>query len=269
MTISASGSTVGAPYGKLALLASPTPKAQDAAQALAASRDWVPLEEADAVIVLGGDGFMLQVLHQMLDLDRVIPAYGLNLGTVGFLMNKQKSSRSLEERLSRARPVAISPLRMDAVTNSGETQSYYAINEVSLLRETRQTAKLEVTVNGKVRIPELSCDGVLVATPAGSTAYNLSANGPILPLGGNILALTPISPFRPRRWRGAILPDTAHIVVRALESVKRPVLVVADQQEIRDVSEVHIRAWRDHQLTLLFDRGRSLDERIFDEQFLA
>jgi hypothetical protein len=139
---------------------------------------------------------MLQVLHQMLDLDRVMPAYGLNLGTVGFLMNKQKSSRSLEERLSRARPVAISPLRMDAVTNAGETQSYYAINEVSLLRETRQTAKLEVTVNGKVRIPELSCDGVLVATPAGSTAYNLSANGPILPLGA-------ISSRSPRSARSA------------------------------------------------------------------
>jgi NAD+ kinase len=149
---------------------------------------------------------MLQVLHQMLDLDRVVPAYGLNLGTVGFLMNKQKSSRSLEERLSRARPVAISPLRMDAVTNAGETQSYYAINEVSLLRETRQTAKLEVTVNGKVRIPELSCDGVLVATPAGSTAYNLSANGPILPLGGNILALTQSARSAPAAGAGRSCP---------------------------------------------------------------
>lgn len=254
---------------RLALLASPTERAQEAASALRASHSWVPFAEADAVVVLGGDGYMLQVLHHMLDIDRVVPAYGLNLGTVGFLMNRQKSSRTLEERLLRARPVAISPLRMEVETNAGETRSFYAINEVSLLRETRQTAKLEVIVNGKTRIPELSCDGVLVATPAGSTAYNLSANGPILPLGANILALTPISPFRPRRWRGAILPDTAEIVFRALDSVKRPVSVVADQKEVRDVREVRVRAWPDHQLELLFDRGRSLDERIFAEQFMA
>ena len=267
--MAAIGSASGATYERLALLASPTERAQEAARIMASTHDWVPFDEAEAVVVLGGDGYMLQVLHQMLDTDRVVPAYGLNLGTVGFLMNRQKSSRALEERIARARPVAISPLRMDAVTASGETQSCYAINEVSLLRETRQTAKLEVVVNGKTRIPELSCDGVLIATPAGSTAYNLSANGPILPLGANILALTPISPFRPRRWRGAILPDTAEIVFRALESVKRPVLVVADQKEVRDVSEVRVRAWRDHQLTLLFDRGRSLDERIFAEQFMS
>jgi len=256
-------------YEALALLASPTPRAQEAATALKDALPWVPFAEADAVVVLGGDGYMLQVLHYMLDNDRVLPAYGLNLGTVGFLMNRQKSSRALDERIARARPVAISPLRMEAVTGDGVTESFYAINEVSLLRETRQTAKLEVVVNGKTRIPELSCDGVLVATPAGSTAYNLSANGPILPLGANILALTPISPFRPRRWRGAILPDTAEIVFRALETEKRPVSVVADQKEVRDVHEVRVHAWREHQLTLLFDRGRSLDERIFAEQFMA
>lgn len=254
---------------RLALLASPTDRAQDAEAALLASREWVPLEEAEAVVVIGGDGFMLQILHQMLDIDHIVPAFGLNLGTVGFLMNRYKSSRSIDERIAKARRIAVSPLRMTATTNTGEVASFCAINEVSLLRETRQTAKLEVSVNGKVRIPELSCDGVLVATPAGSTAYNLSANGPILPMGSNMLALTPISPFRPRRWRGAILPDNAEIVFRALESVKRPVLVVADQKELRDVSEVRVRAWPEHRLTLLFDRGQSLDERIFAEQFMV
>jgi NAD+ kinase len=184
-------------------------------------------------------------------------------------MNRLKSSRPLDERVARARSIAVSPLWMEATTNAGEVMTSWAINEVSLLRETRQTAKLEVTVNGKVRIPELSCDGVLVATPAGSTAYNLSANGPILPLGSNMLALTPISPFRPRRWRGAILPETAEIMFRARESIKRPVLVVADQKEVRDVREVRVRAWPEHQLTLLFDKGRSLDERIFAEQFMV
>jgi NAD+ kinase len=184
-------------------------------------------------------------------------------------MNRLKSSRSIDERVARARRIAVSPLWMEATTNTDEVLTSWAINEVSLLRETRQTAKLEVTVNGKVRIPELSCDGVLVATPAGSTAYNLSANGPILPLGSNMLALTPISPFRPRRWRGAILPETAEIMFRAREAVKRPVLVVADQKEVRDVREVRIRAWPEHRLTLLFDKGKSLDERIFAEQFMV
>ena len=256
-------------FTRLALLASPTDRAQEAEIALRDARAWVPFEEAEAVVVLGGDGFMLQTLHHMLDTDHVVPAFGLNLGTVGFLMNRYKSSRALEERIAKARRIAVSPLRMEAITNAGETSAFFAINEVSLLRETRQTAKLEVSVNGKVRLAELSCDGVLVATPAGSTAYNLSANGPILPLASNMLALTPISPFRPRRWRGAILPDSAEIVFRALESVKRPVLVVADQKEVRDVREVRVRAWADHQLTLLFDRGRGLDERIFAEQFMA
>ncbi len=258
-----------ADYPRLALLASPTDRAQDAEATLRASREWVPFEEADAVVALGGDGFMLQILHQMLESDRVIPAFGMNLGTVGFLMNRYKSSRAVAERIAKARKIAVSPLWMEARTNTGEEFTSWAINEVSLLRETRQTAKLEVTVNGKVRIPELSCDGVLVATPAGSTAYNLSANGPILPLGSNMLALTPISPFRPRRWRGAILPDTYDVTFRALESVKRPVLVVAEQREVDDVSEVRVRAWPEHQLTLLFDRGQSLEDRIFAEQFMA
>jgi len=231
------------------------------------THDWVEWSEAEALVVLGGDGYMLHVLHQMLDRGRVIPAFGINHGTVGFLMNKAKSSRSIAERVSKAKRIAVAPLKMTAITHSGEEYSYHAFNEVSLLRETRQTAKLEVLVNGKRRMAELACDGVIVATPAGSTAYNLSANGPILPLGCNLLALTPISPFRPRRWRGAILPDKSQVTFRVLEPDKRPVAVVADQKEVRDVAEVHISIARELQLTLLFDRSSSLDERIFAEQF--
>jgi NAD+ kinase len=256
-----------AAYHGLALLASPTERAQAAARELAGKGDWVPLEQADAVVVLGGDGFMLQTLHQMLDSGRVVPAYGLNLGTVGFLMNKRKSSRPLGERLARARRIEVAPLLTKATTHSGECHHLCAINEVSLLRETRQTAKLEVTVNDKVRIPELACDGVLVATPAGSTAYNLSANGPILPLGSAMLAVTPISPFRPRRWRGAILPDHSKVGLRVLEPEKRPVSAVADQKELREIAEVSVEVAVHHRLTLLFDRGHSLDERIVTEQF--
>lgn len=252
---------------RLALAASFGSRAQEAKAALAEAHPWVPAEEADVIVVLGGDGYMLHVLHRMLDLGRVIPAYGVNHGTVGFLMNKAKSSRALPERVARARQIAVTPLEMTAVTNGGEMQSFYAINEVSLLRETRQTAKLEVRVNDKVRMAELHCDGVLVATPAGSTAYNLSANGPILPLGSNMVALTPISPFRPRRWKGAILPDKAQVSFHVLEPEKRPVAAVADQKEVRDIREVRIAIAREKQLTLLFDSGSALDDRIFAEQF--
>ncbi len=252
---------------RLALVVSDSPLAQEAAAAIARTCDWVPPQEADALVVLGGDGFMLHVLHSMLDFGRVVPVFGINHGTVGFLMNKAKSSRTIAERVARAKPIAVAPLEMTATTNSGDQHTYYAINEVSLLRETRQTAKLEVRVNGKQRMAELACDGVLVATPAGSTAYNLSANGPIMPLGCNMLALTPISPFRPRRWRGAILPDSAQVCFRVLEPEKRPVAAVADQKEVRDINEVHIAVARQHQLTLLFDPGSSLEERIFTEQF--
>ena len=251
---------------RLAIRASRERQAQHALAELNAAHDWAPQEEADALIVLGGDGFMLHVLHQMLDRGHVLPAFGINHGTVGFLMNKAKSSRTIAERVAKAKRIAVAPLRMQARTNDGVTYSYFAINEVSMLRETHETAKLEVMVN-KRRIAELVCDGVIVATPAGSTAYNLSANGPILPLGSNLLALTPLSPFRPRRWRGAILPDKAHVSFRVLEPEKRPVAVVADQKEVRDISEVQISIAREHQLTLLFDRNSSLDERIFAEQF--
>ena len=252
---------------KLALVVSDTATAQEGAAAFLQAHDWVAADDADALVVLGGDGFLLEVLHGMLDTGAVKPVFGCNLGTVGFLLNKGKSSRVIGDRLARAREVAVVPLEMTAITQDGTRHTFYAINEVSLLRKTRQTAKLEVSVNGKVRMPELACDGVLVATPAGSTAYNLSANGPILPLGSGMLALTPISPFRPRRWKGAILPDSAEVKFRIREPGKRPVLAVADQKEVREVAEVEIKVARERQLTLLFDPGKSLEERIFAEQF--
>ena len=254
-------------YQKLALLASESPRAQQAYAELMKQRDWVELEDAEAVVVLGGDGFMLQALHMMLDSDRLVPAYGMNLGTVGFLMNRYRSGANIEKRINNAKAVAIDPIRMQAVTQTGASCDWCAINEVSLLRETRQTAKIEVTVDDKVRIDELVCDGVLVSTPAGSTAYNLSANGPILPLESGLLALTPISAFRPRRWGGAVLPARSRIKFRILEPAKRPVLAVADQKELRDIAEVSLEIASNSGLTLLFDPGHALDERIVAEQF--
>ena len=252
-----------------ALLASPTEPALAAAEELRRRYEWVPIDQADTVVALGGDGFMLQTLHAQLDRRApVVPVFGMNLGTVGFLMNEWRSI-DLEERLAASRPFKVTPLRMTARTVSGDEHVIPAINEVSFLRETRQTAKIEVSVNDKVRIEELVCDGVLVATPAGSTAYNLSASGPILPLDSHLLALTPISPFRPRRWPGALLPDRSVITLRALEADRRPVAAVADQKEVRDIAEVHLEIARDRELTLLFDPGHSLDERIVAEQFIA
>jgi NAD+ kinase len=253
---------------KRALLVSPTAAAEDAAKVLKERRDWVPLDEAEMVVALGGDGFMLQTLHHMLEGRRILPVFGMNLGTVGFLMNEWKA-KGLDQRIETAKLFTVSPLRMEAVTIEGETVTLPAINEVSLLRETRQTAKLEVTVNGRIVIPELVCDGVLVATPAGSTAYNLSAQGPILPLGSALLALTPISPFRPRRWRGAILPETAKIQFRVLDAVKRPVSAVADQREVRDVATISVSIDRSAPLKLLFDPEHALDDRIAMEQFIV
>ncbi|MEO6152155.1 MAG: NAD kinase [Croceibacterium sp.] len=253
---------------RLALVAAATERAQEAADILArGGLSFVPLAEADAAVVLGGDGTMLETMHRLIDGGLNVPAYGLNLGTVGFLMNKYHKTARLLERVARARPITVSPLKLDAVTQSGERVSWYAINEVSLLRETRQTAKIEISVNERVRIPELACDGVLLATPVGSTAYNFSASGPILPLDSQTLALTPISPFRPRRWRGAILPDRSRVQFRVLEPDKRPVSAVADQKELRDVGEVSLTVDRERALTLLFDPGHALDERIVAEQF--
>lgn len=254
-------------YRRLAMIAAQTARAQEAAARLRGSADWVPVEEADALVVLGGDGTMLDAMHAMLDSGRVVPVYGFNLGTVGFLMNRYQKNCRLRDRLARARPIAVAPLQMEAVTQTGETKTLYAINEVSLLRETRQTAKIEISVNERVRIAELAADGVLLSTPVGSTAYNFSASGPILPLDSLMLALTPISPFRPRRWKGAILPDRSRVTFRVLEPDKRPVSAVADQKELRDIAEVRLRIARELEMTLLFDPGHALDERIVAEQF--
>lgn len=253
---------------KWALIVSPTPQAQEAGEKLKSMNNWVDIEDADQSLVLGGDGFMLQTLHQMLNRRKIMPVYGMNLGTVGFLMNNWKQD-DLMNRINNARPFKVKPLKMDVETISGATFSLPAINEVSLLRETRQTAKLEIEVNDRIMLEELVCDGILVATPAGSTAYNLSANGPILPLGSNLLALTPISPFRPRRWKGAILPDKMPISIKVLNAEKRPVSAVGDQQEVRDVSKVTISIDRNQTLTMLFDPEHALDDRIAMEQFVV
>ncbi len=249
-----------------ALLVSPTEAAREAETALRKSQDWVDLKDAEMVVALGGDGFLLQTLHGMLGRRRILPVFGMNLGTVGFLMNEWRDG-GLDARIARAKTISVAPLKMEAETIDGEHVESPAINEVSLLRETRQTAKLEVSVNDRIVIEELVCDGVLVATPAGSTAYNFSAQGPILPLASNLLALTPISPFRPRRWRGAILPENSKVSFRVLDPVKRPVSAVADQQEVRDVATVTVEIDRTNPLTLLFDPEHALDDRIAMEQF--
>jgi NAD+ kinase len=256
------------PEPRRALVASTADAAREAERTLREQGDWVSVDDADMIVALGGDGFMLQTLHAMLERRRIVPVYGMNRGTVGFLMNEWTTGR-LEERLARARTFSVTPLKMDAETIDGEQVSIPAINEVSLLRETRQTAKVEVRVNDRVVLDELVCDGVLVATPAGSTAYNLSAQGPILPLGSALHALTPISPFRPRRWRGAILPESARIEFRILDPVKRPVSAVADQREVRDVSVVRVGIDRASTLSLMFDPEHALDDRITMEQFIV
>lgn len=251
---------------RMALVASPTPAAQEAAIQLRAMFEWHPPERADLIVALGGDGFMLRTLHMMLDQHRILPVFGMNLGTVGFLMNDWQPEL-LELRLQHAKAITVLPLRMTAETVEGQRHMIPAINEVSLLRETRETAKIEVLVDGRVVLPELVCDGVLVSSPAGSTAYNLSAQGPILPLESSLLALTPISPFRPRRWRGAILPNKNAISFRVLDAIKRPVSAVADQREVRDVAFVSVGIDRTTPLTLLFDPEHALDDRITMEQF--
>jgi NAD+ kinase len=249
-----------------ALVASSTDAAQSAEALLRGKYDFVPLAEAEQVIALGGDGFLLHTLHEMLHRRTLRPVFGVNRGTVGFLMNDWQID-GLRERVDEAKSFTVTPLLMKAVSVNGEERANHAINEVSLLRETRQTAWIEVSVSGRVVLPELVCDGVLVATPAGSTAYNLSAQGPILPLGSKMVALTPISPFRPRRWRGAILHDDMKISFRVLDATKRPVSAVADQLEVRDVATVEVCVDPSMALTLLFDPEHALDERIAMEQF--
>lgn len=249
---------------RIAFIAADTPEATEARERLAARYDCVPPENAQIIVALGGDGLMLEVLHA--HLERGVPIYGMNRGTVGFLMNEY-SEEDLDRRLERAEAVELHPLRMKAQTLGGKTEYGLAINEVSLFRESRQAARLRIKVDGVVRLAEVVCDGVLVATPAGSTAYNLSAHGPIVPIGAPLLALTPISAFRPRRWRGALLPHTAEVEVEVLEPNKRPVSATADFTEVRDVKSVSIREDRETSLKILFDPEHNLEDRILNEQF--
>ena len=249
---------------RLAFAASDRPEAQEAKAALIARYGQAGPDEAQVIVALGGDGFMLETLHENLKSGR--PIYGMNRGSVGFLMNEY-SADGLLERINAAERAVIHPLSMTAVDTHGRRHEAIAINEVSLLRQTRQTAKLRISIDGKVRLGELSCDGALVATPAGSTAYNLSAHGPIIPLDAKVLALTPISAFRPRRWRGALLAHTAKVTFEILEADKRPVSAVADNFEVRHVAQVDVAENRDVALHMLFDAGRSLEERVLAEQF--
>ncbi|MEQ1929476.1 MAG: NAD kinase [Parvularculaceae bacterium] len=249
---------------KLSFHASDKPKAAEAAAAFRGRYGDAPAADADVIVAIGGDGFMLETLRAGMATGK--PVYGINCGTVGFLMN-DFALDGLDRRIADAEAAMIHPLVMRATTRSGEKTEALAINEVSLFRQTRQSARVRISVNGKTRMESLTCDGVLLATPAGSTAYNLSAHGPILPLDAHLLALTPISAFRPRRWRGALLPRDAQVRFEALESEQRPVSAVADNIEIRDVVEVETREDRSHAMTLLFDRGLSLEERVLREQF--
>ena len=250
---------------RIAFVAADTDAGNEARKALAARYGDPSPDEADVIVALGGDGFMLETLHRVLG--RGMAVYGMNRGSVGFLMNDYRED-DLPQRLAAAQAAALHPLRMRAeAAGTGAPVEALAINEVSLLREVRQAAKLRIVVDGKVRIEELICDGVLLCTPAGSTAYNLSAHGPIVPLGANLLALTPISAFRPRRWRGALLPAEAQVVFEVLEPEKRPVAAVADYTEVRDVRRVTVWEDRAVTLTLLFDPDHNLSERIIAEQF--
>ena len=249
---------------KLAFVASRSEEAQQARNHLVKAHGDCTPEDADIIVSLGGDGFMLHTLHRYGELGR--PVYGMKLGTVGFLMNQYRLE-SLTERLAAAHPATLHPLKMSAISESGSRAEALAYNEVSLLRQTKQTAKIRVSLNGSVRLAELVADGVMVSTPAGSTAYNLSAHGPILPLDSATLALTPISPFRPRRWRGAILRAATEVTFEVLEPEKRPVSATADSTEVRDVVEVRIREDSDTSVTLLFDPEHNLEERILNEQF--
>jgi NAD+ kinase len=253
------------PYDNIAFVSSNSETARSACRRLRKRFGGVSIEKADVVVVLGGDGTMLETLHKLFE--RNIPIYGMNRGTVGFLMNEFRET-GLRKRLEEAQKVELHPLRMDVRTVHSNRTEAWCINEVALLRETRQAAKLRISIDGKTRMPELVCDGLVVATPAGSTAYNLSAHGPIIPLGAELLALTPISAFRPRRWRGALLPACVEVLIEIQEPKKRPVSAVADYTEVRDVREVCVRQDRSISLTLLFDPEHNLEERILNEQFV-
>ena len=253
------------PRTKFAFLSSMAPIAQEARAKLAGLYGEVTPDKADVIVALGGDGFMLQTLHATQDLPA--PVYGMNRGTVGFLMNDYHED-DLRERLSQAVEEIINPLRMTALSADGQMHEALAINEVSLLRAGPQAARLRITVDGKLRMPELVCDGALLATPAGSTAYNYSAHGPILPIGSDVLALTAMAAFRPRRWRGALLPKKAVVRFDVLDPEKRPVMADADGKSVRDVVSVEIRSEADIQHHILFDPGHGLEERLIQEQFV-
>ena len=249
---------------KIAICASEADAAQAALKELQQRYPTVAPAEADVIVALGGDGFMLETLHR--HIDRHLPIFGMHRGSVGFLMNSY-SPYNLLERLAKADRERLHPLAMQATTADGTVHQALAINEVALLRQTRQMAKIRISVDGVMRLEELMCDGVLLATPAGSTAYNLSAHGPIIPFSSGVLALTPISAFRPRRWRGAVLPHKVAVTFEVLEPGKRPVSAGADFIEVRDVVRVDVRETRETSLTLLFDHDHNLEERVLKEQF--
>ena len=253
------------PVNAIAFVSSTADEAQAACEELAALYDNVPMEEADVIVALGGDGFMLQTLHASMNTGKLV--YGMNRGSVGFLMNKY-STENLRERIINAVENSIRPLKMQTVDADGEKAIAYAINEVSLFRQSYQAAKLRVVIDGRERLPELICDGLLLSTPAGSTAYNFSAHGPILPLEAPLLALTPVSAFRPRRWRGALLPEHVKVEIFVLEPEKRPVNAVADNTEVKTVLEVTITQSEGSTAKLLSDPDHSWSDRILAEQFI-
>jgi NAD+ kinase len=251
-------------YERVAFVASDVPEAQRARQRLARRYGDAKSDDADVIVALGGDGLMLATLQRFMNSGK--PIYGMHRGTVGFLMNEYAEA-NLHARLAAAEVTVIHPLMMRARDEVGRIHRHRAINEVSLFRQTYQAARLRVLVDGKERLPDLVADGILLATPAGSTAYNFSAQGPIIPIGAPLLALTPISPFRPRRWRGALLPDRADVTIEVHEAEKRPVAAVADHDEVRSVRSVDISLDHSISMHMLFDPGHSLDERILGEQF--
>jgi NAD+ kinase len=251
-------------YERIAFVASPAPEARKALARLVKLYGNISPSKADVVVALGGDGLMLQTLRRAMKADK--PIYGMHRGTVGFLMNTFRE-KGLRERLQAAQTTIIHPLVMRARDVRGKLHEHYAINEVSLFRQTYQVARLAISVDGRERMSELMADGVLVATPAGSTAYNLSVQGPIIPINADLMAVTPISPFRPRRWRGALLPDGARVTVKVLDPGRRPVAAVADHAEVRSVRDVDIRMDHSISMQMLFDPGHSLEERILSEQF--
>jgi len=254
----------GLSHPRIACVDSGSDRAKASRRELAARYDLVPPEESDVIVALGGDGLVLRVVHEYLHLGR--PIFGMNCGTVGFLLNAHRSD-ALIERIQAAKEVTLHPLRMTAKTIDGKVEESFAFNEVSILRHTRQTANVRISVDGTVRLPLLAADGVMVATPTGSTAYNLSAHGPILPLGTNVLALTPVSPFRPRHWRGALLPHTSVVEFENLDPHKRSLSASADFKEFLEVVSVEVLEDPSRMVKLLFDPDHSLEERIRAEQF--